>query len=226
MKKKLIIWDFDGVISDTEHLWINVWQTMLNEKYNLNWSFAQANQVLGGIAPKTKIARLKSIDSKIEINQAFLQELESREALIMEKGLKLVEGVEDIFKLKQFQQCIATGGNIKKTERKMALLNLAQYFPPAHVFSAELVKYGKPEPELFLFAAESMGFKPEACIVIEDSLAGLTAGLKAGMLTIAFVGCQMNNTPAYIQQIKELGIKCIFDNMSDVQKLLIEEYKK
>jgi beta-phosphoglucomutase-like phosphatase (HAD superfamily) len=221
MNNKLIIWDFDGVIADTECLWINVWQKTLNEKYNLNWDFDHANKILGGVAPKTKIARLQKLDSNIKINEEFLQEIAKRENVIMQNGLKLIDGVEDIFKLTQFTQCIATGGNIDKTKRKMEILNLNRYFHPNSVFSAEQVQYGKPEPSLFLFAAESMGFKPDACIIIEDSIAGLTAGLKAGMLTVAFVGCQMNNNPAYIRQIKELGIEHIFDNMPDLQKFII-----
>lgn len=54
MSKKLIIWDFDGVISDTEKLWVENRRRMLNEKFGLNWDFATANRYLGGRSDKTK----------------------------------------------------------------------------------------------------------------------------------------------------------------------------
>ncbi len=211
MKRKLIIWDFDGVISDTEHLWIKVWQDLLNERFHLGWDFEKANSVVGGIAPKTKIVRLK--DLGIEIDEGFLKEVKKRDSEIIDNGLELVDGVEDVFKLTQFEHCIATGGNMDKTEHKIRALHLEKYFPSNHVFSAEQISRGKPEPDLFLFAAQSMGFTPVDTIVIEDSLAGLTAGLRAGMTTIAFVGCAMNNHPDYIEKIKQLGIKYIFFDM-------------
>ena len=54
MKKKLIIWDFDGVISDTEKLWIENRRLMLNQKFNLNWDFNTTNHYIGGKSDKTK----------------------------------------------------------------------------------------------------------------------------------------------------------------------------
>ncbi len=66
-----------------------------------------------------------------------------------------------------------------------------------------------------------MGFLPEECIVIEDSLAGMKAGLNAGMLTVAFTGCEMNNTPHNIQAVKKLGIKHIFQSMMELKSFLL-----
>ena len=59
-----------------------------------------------------------------------------------------------------------------------------------HVFSASdpEVKHGKPAPDLFKNAAKIMGFHPAQCIVVEDSIAGVEAGVAASMFTIGFIG--------------------------------------
>ena len=65
-KFKLIIWDFDGVIADTEHLWVKNRQKMLNEKFNLDWDFATANKYLGGMSDKTKRLNLDKLGIKTD----------------------------------------------------------------------------------------------------------------------------------------------------------------
>lgn len=54
-KPKLIIWDYDGVLSDSEKLWIKIWQDLINEKFGLGWDFETADKILGGLAVKPKL---------------------------------------------------------------------------------------------------------------------------------------------------------------------------
>lgn len=217
-KAKLIIWDFDGVISDSEELWIKIWQNLVNEKFGLNWDFETADKFFGGLAPKTKIANMAKIG--ITIDDAFLLEVKEREKVDIATKLFATPGVEEILKNITIPYCLATGGFLQKTEAKLEALNFKKYFPDNHIFTAEQVKHGKPEPDLFLFAAEKMGVTANQCVVIEDSLAGLTAAIKAKMLPIAFVGSKMNKTPEYIQKVKNLGVDLIFDNMKELQDYL------
>lgn len=219
-QSKLIIWDFDGVISDTEHLWIANWQKLLKKNFGLDWDFDKANKILGGLSPKSKIENLAELG--IEINDKFLLELKHLDWEAM-KEMEPVEKVEEIFRLQQFEQCIATGGNLDKTLRKLELLGFGKYFPENKIFTAQQVTHGKPKPDLFLLAAEKTGFCPQDTFVIEDSLAGLTAGLKAGMETIAFLGCPMNNNSDNIQKVRELGIRHIFYTMPDLKRFLLDK---
>ena len=132
-------------------------------------------------------------------------------------GIALTPDIDNIFEMNGFEQCIATGGSAEKTTAKIKQVGIEKFFPPEKVFSADLVEYGKPEPELFLLAAHNMGYSPENCIVIEDSLAGLTAAQRAKMLPIAFV---KYNSPEYIEEIKKIGVQYIFDDMIEVKKFL------
>ena len=111
----------------------------------------------------------------------------------------------------------------EKTAVKIKVTGIENYFPPSHVFTADMVLKGKPEPDLFLLACEKMGVKPQEAIVVEDSLAGLTAALKAGCLPVAFIGCVHINKKAYIEQIKALGVLHIFENMFDLKTFILEQ---
>lgn len=213
-KFKLIIWDFDGVIADTEHLWVKNRQKMLNEKFNLDWDFATANKYLGGMSDKTKRLNLDKLG--IKTDDKFWEDALAADYETMRKGFCLTKGIEKIFNDKNFKQCIATGGIRSKTAEKIKTVKIGSLFPDEKIFTADMVEHGKPEPDLFWLAAKIMGEQPENCVVIEDSLPGMTAALRAGMTAVAYIGCEMNNNPEYVEKIKKLGVKYIFDNMDEL----------
>ncbi len=221
MSKKLIIWDFDGVISDTEKLWVENRRILLNQKFGLNWDFETANHYIGGKSDKTKKLDLKKLG--IVTDEAFWKQSLDMDYALMRQGIELMPDIEKIFAEKGIEQCIATGGTRDKTAVKIKSVGIEKYFPDNKIFTADQVEHGKPEPDIFLLAAKTMGYKPKDCIVIEDSLAGMTAGLRAGMEVIAFVGCEMNQSEANLQKIKELGIKHIFYNMTEVRNFVLDK---
>ena len=216
--KKLIIWDFDGVIADTEKLWLQTRMELLNQVYGLNWDLETANRFLGGMSDKTKQEVLHKLG--IETDGEFWQEALRLDMEKMLKGFALTPGIEDIFKIRKFEQCIATGGIASKTEQKIKMVGIENYFPLQKVFTADMVAYGKPEPDLFLLAAESMGYEPNECIVIEDSIAGLTAALRAKMQPVAYIGSDLYDQKQYQEQIREMGIKYIFSSMTKIKNFL------
>jgi HAD superfamily hydrolase (TIGR01509 family) len=89
--------------------------------------------------------------------------------------------------------CVASSGPSQKIEAALSITQLTKYFG-RNVFSAYDVGSWKPEPDLFLHAANSMGFEPSSCAVVEDSLVGIKAAISAGMIPILYdpsgaVGC-------------------------------------
>ncbi len=216
MKPRLIIWDFDGVLADTEILWITVWRNCLNRFFNLNWDLNETYQQLAGMSDKTKAIVLAQ--KGIRLDEPFRQELYRQMQLAMNKGFKLTPGVTEIFVLKEFKQCIATGGAPEKSRQKFAVSGADQYFSADRCFFAEMVAHGKPEPDLFLLAAKKMGEKPENCLVIEDSLPGLTAAKRAGMPVIAFTA--YNNLHDFYDKARALGVDSFYNDMTEIKKLL------
>jgi beta-phosphoglucomutase-like phosphatase (HAD superfamily) len=82
--------------------------------------------------------------------------------------------------------CVASQASLEKTALTLGLSGLSEYFPPAARFSSRMVEHGKPDPALFLLAAESMGFEPHRCVVIEDGVLGVQAARRAGMPVLGY----------------------------------------
>ena len=217
---KLIIWDFDGVIADTECLWMKNRRKLLKKYFNINWDLKTTNHILGGMHWTTRLQTLQKMGLNIDKN--FEDEATKLDWQVLNKGISLTPHIEKIFARTDIKQCIATGGTKEKTEKKLKAVGIDRIFTPDKVFLAEMVAHGKPAPDLFLLAAQKMGEKPENCLVIEDSPAGLKAGLAANMTTLAFVGSKMNNNDEYIAQVRDLGIKYIFNNMNDIYHFIFE----
>lgn len=217
-RKKLIIWDFDGVIADTEVIWQKIRLKKLKERFDINWSLFEANRIIGGMSDATKISVLQKLG--YQTTPEFWEEVHRIDREAMDKGFNLTPHIEEIFEDSQFKQCIATGDGIKNTLNKCKVTGADKWFKPEQIFSAEMVKHGKPEPDLFRLAANKMGFTPGECVVIEDSTAGLTAALNAHMTPIAYAGSTMNRYPEFTEKVKMLGISYISDDMREIHKII------
>ena len=216
---KLIIWDFDGVIADSEKIWLENRKKFFNERFGVNWDFDKINRLFGGQADKTKRDTLLKMG--YPTNDKFWEDVLQMDTQYMEKyGLEVMPGVMDILKNNQIKQCIATGGILSKTLMKLKAINFGDIIPKENIFTVDLVEKGKPEPDLFLYAAKAMGEKPENAVVIEDSIAGMTAGLKAKMTVIAFLGAKMYQNQTYIDKVKSLGVAKICFDMQEVKQFL------
>ncbi|MBT3553622.1 MAG: HAD-IA family hydrolase [Rhodospirillaceae bacterium] len=84
-------------------------------------------------------------------------------------------------------KCVASSGRMARLGPALKMTGLYERFQP-HIYNAEMVERAKPAPDLFLYAAKEMGFAPKDCLVIEDSRAGVTAAVAAGMPVIGFTG--------------------------------------
>lgn len=85
------------------------------------------------------------------------------------------------------QKCVASSSPIERVRVCLEVTDLLRFFEP-NLFSAIDVPRGKPAPDLFLHVAQRMYVAPAACIVVEDSPAGVAAATAAGMTSIGFVG--------------------------------------
>jgi HAD superfamily hydrolase (TIGR01509 family) len=104
--------------------------------------------------------------------------------------LRAVEGVAeaiDELEAAGVATCVASSGDHGKMRTTLGMTGLWERFE-GRIFSTTEVAHGKPAPDLFLHAAARMGFAPAACAVIEDSPAGVEAGLAAGMRVLAYAG--------------------------------------
>lgn len=219
---KLLIWDFDGVIADSEKVWLKNRQVYFKDRLGLDLSFDEINSYFGGTSDSTKKIILQKMG--YETDDKFWADVLDIDLKSMDtEGLELFDGVLDILKNKNFKQCIATGGIRSKTIHKIDVIGIRGLIPDEHIFTVDCVKRGKPEPDLFLYAADKMGEKPQDCLVIEDSIAGMTAAIRAKMSVVAFLGSEIYQHQAYIDKVKAIGIQNIFYSMSELKQFLFDK---
>lgn len=210
----LVIWDFDGVICDSDGIWAQNWCDLLESEKGIILSASEKQRLLIGISERDKVKRLEAFFDGLRIDDDFKRKLNEKHDYGMKNLLVLMPGVEDIFADKRFIQCIATGGNSYQNITKNHTVGIDKYFNAKNCFTADMVQKGKPDPEIFLLAAQRMNVPIDECVAVEDSPDGLTAAKKAGMKAFAFVGAAANNTPEYRERCRELGADGIFDTMS------------
>ena len=87
------------------------------------------------------------------------------------------------------------------------------------MFTKIQVKHPKPAPDLFLFAALQMGVSPERCVVIEDSVAGVRAGVAAGMTTFGFTGAS-HDAQKQEKILESAGAAAVFPRLIHIQERL------
>ena len=90
------------------------------------------------------------------------------------------------------------------------------------IFSAQMVEHGKPAPDVFLLAAEKMGYKPSECLVIEDSVPGVKAAKAAGMTVYGFTG-GAHMSDVMVDRLKSEKPDSVFSQMDELLNLISEE---
>jgi HAD superfamily hydrolase (TIGR01509 family) len=117
----------------------------------------------------------------------FRTELAARLRQTMIERLTGIPGVEAAVAATDLPKAVASSSTREGLERKLRQVGLWEHFG-GHVYSAEHVTNAKPAPDLFLHAAQQLGVAPADCLVIEDSVNGVKAGLAAGMTVWGFLG--------------------------------------
>ena len=216
--KKLLIWDFDGVIADSEKLWVAVWVETLQQEKNIILNTDEKLNLLVGIADKSRKERLERYFPGLVLDADFMQKISAGEVYKGIHFMQPIAGVEAVIVDKRFTHCIATGATKEQHAWKMTQFKwVEKYMSPRDYFTVDMVKQGKPAPDLFLLAAKSKGFVPQDCIVIGDSLNDFAAAKAAGMKSIAFVGAEGNDTPEYRQKCLEAGVAAVCATMPEVK---------
>jgi len=181
----LVIFDCDGVLVDSEPLSLAVTQQVLGE---LGCELSEADgyqyllgRSLGHVVDWLRKARGVALEPshRAVIHQRLMDRLAS--------DLQGIPHIAEAVTALAGPVCVASSSALDRVRYSLEVTGLLPLFEP-NLFSASMVARGKPEPDLFLYAARQMGRQPEQCVVVEDSPAGLDAARAAGMRVIAFTG--------------------------------------
>lgn len=119
----------------------------------------------------------------------------------------------------QGQIAVASGADKPKVLMQLEKVGMLPYFG-AHVFSGHDLPRTKPWPDVYLAAAASLGVDPARCLVIEDSVPGLTAGVRAGATVWGY--CPRVNAHSTPESLMTAGASMVFDDMADLPRLLAQ----
>ena len=212
----LVIFDCDGVLVDSEVISCRAHAaTLARHGYAIT-----ADQVLDrflGVSDRearlsieTELGRRLPDDFEAQVKQATLQ--------FYAGNLQAIAYVGDAIAAIDLPKCVASSGTPEKIQHGLTCAGLYDRLAP-HIFSATQVERGKPAPDLFLFAAERMQVSPERCLVIEDSVPGVTGARAAGMTVLGFHGGS-HCRPGHADMLRAAGAALIFDDMRQLPGLI------
>ena len=214
----LVIFDCDGVLVDSEVISCRAHaETLTRHGYPIT-----PEQVLErflGVSDRgarqkieTAICRKLPDDFEAQMKQAALRRYADELPTIPHVGAAIAAiGLP---------KCVASSGTPDKIRHGLTCAGLYDLLAPS-IFSASQVERGKPAPDLFLFAAAQMRTAPARCIVIEDSIPGITGALAAGMTVLGFHGGS-HCRPDYDQTLRAAGAALTFDDMRQLPDLIAQ----
>ena len=207
MRYENVIFDLDGVLVSTDEYHYQAWKKIADEE-GIYFDRAINNRLRG----VSRMASLEIILERAEKNytQAEKEELAQRKNryyqellgnLTTEDTLKGVR--ETLAGLRKNFVHIAVGSSSKNTMRILKQVGLENAFDA--IADGTEITHSKPNPEVFLLAAQKLGAKPENCLVVEDAPAGVQAGVNAGM-QVAGIGeaAKVSQVAFTLREIRDL----------------------
>ena len=210
----LIIFDCDGVLIDSEAIANKVLVDTLAE-FGVHITRQEAIERYMGKSESYEYADIRARRG-IELPPTFSERKRQLIEKLYEEELEAMNGISELLKILSVKKCIASSSSPVRLEHCLKLVGLWKHFAP-HIFSATQVKYGKPAPDLFLFAAAQMQTNPADCLVIEDSPAGVQAAKAANMRVYGFTGGSHCDATHGERLLRE-GAEKIFNNMNDLAR--------
>lgn len=207
-----ILFDFDGVLVDTEMLHAAAWNKTL-QPHQLSFTENEWRKNYIGRKDRDFLRELEKAHehslSAEQTERAITEKIQSYLTLIHERVPVYPHVDETLAKLfLTHRLSLVTGSNLPEVEHIFALRSWKKYFQP--VITARDVKFGKPDPEGYLKAVAALQLKAEDCVVVEDSPRGIQAAKNAGIYCIGITNnyqpADIPGADAYISSLQELPV--------------------
>lgn len=218
MADKLVIFDCDGVLVDSEYLASVVFVEAVAQ-YGYTISLEECIRKFTGVNEQA-CRQMMMEESGIDIPEDYWEKAEHSLARAYETSLvSLMEPVLSMLEKHQIPRCVASNSSRQHVLRCLEFTNQKHYFSENTIFNSKQVARPKPAPDLFLFAAHQMGVSPENCIVVEDSVIGAEAASKAGMEVFLFLGGTHAGFKSYQDKISACN-KPMFSSCAELELAL------
>lgn len=218
MPTELIIFDFDGVVADSEYLACKVAADFATE---LGFPLTVHQGMEKFIGKRASDVAKIIADGGGQLTPEFEQQLINRTIKTFDKELKPIEGVEEFLKKNRDKKiCIASSSSHVRINASLNKMRLKEWFT-GRIFSVDDVSRGKPFPDIFLHASRAMDSQPQKSLVIEDSITGVRAGVAASMRVVGLLAGSHIHA-GYGKELIDAGACVVVDTYSELHDLMNE----
>lgn len=179
-----VLFDMDGLVLDTEKLYSRFWQeACISLGYPMTRDQALTMRALNSQAGEANLR--KFFGPQVDYQQVRSQRIQLMDAYIEENGVEPKKGTRELLDYLEEEKipvALASSSPRDRIRAYLQPLGLFERFPL--ICSGYEVAHGKPEPDIFLFAAQKLGLSPKFCMVLEDSPAGILAASRAGCMPV------------------------------------------
>lgn len=216
---KLVIFDCDGVLVDSEPLAMAVLLNTLTEQGLVLSEDEAYGKFLGRSLATSR--QILAEQYELNLDETTIGKMRDKLFAVYDEKLIASNGMFNMLDElpEALQICVASSSQPDRIRHSLDVTGLLEAFKH-NIFSASEVKNGKPAPDLFLHAAKSCGVGPEHCLVIEDSPAGIAAAKAAGMRVFAYTGGSHIGPAGLLDTIKAAKPDAIFEHMHQLASLV------
>ena len=214
-----IIFDFDGVIVDSEVLASKAFVKYFN---NLGYSLKEEQFYKYAGNKTVEVINLLSEKYKIENKEKFTEEIFSIVAEIYSKDLKLVEGAKDFITRSSRKHFIGSNSNKDRILDGLRFVNLDKLFLKDHVYSFDMVERPKPDPDIYLKVLNDNALDIEETVIIEDSGVGVKAATAAGVRVFGLTAGKHWHSNRDNNELFDNGALNVFSNYESLGKAIEE----
>ncbi|MCJ8336942.1 MAG: HAD-IA family hydrolase [Pseudomonadales bacterium] len=199
---KCVIFDCDGTLVDSEYLCNLALQIKLREHAVVESADQLMHKYRGG--KLATILQSIEVEHNIQLADDFVVAYRTLVEQLFSEKLEACAGVAQMLADLRLAKCVASSGPLHKIHSALSITDLDKYFE-GNIYSSYQIDSWKPDPGIFLHAATQMGFAPHQCVVVEDSLVGVTAAMAAGMQPILYDPLKIHAVPAGVISIGDMS---------------------
>lgn len=211
-----VVFDLDGVLTDTEHLWEENWR-LYSDRFDRLWEARHTQAMMGMSMPETARYLAEHTGSgeppvaiAAHLTDWMIDALNHGRAEMAPGAAELVVSIAERVPI-----ALASSAPRRLIDAVLAATGLLPSFTAT--VSSEEVPKGKPSPEVYLEAARRLGIDPAACLGVEDSSNGIKSAVAAGLAVIALP----NRLYRPRQEVLDLCV-AVAESLSDVQRELLD----
>jgi len=222
----LVIFDCDGVLVDSEIIAARVEADLLTSA-GFEISPEELSETYAGLTFKDIMLRIEE-KSRIPFQASLIDQAEALVDKRLDKEVQAIDGARAAVASLSGPRCICSNSSPERLDRMLTKVGLQPYFE-GRIFSAldTPTRMPKPAPDVFLYAATTLGADPAKTFVIEDSVHGVTAAKGAGMRVIGFTGAS-HSYPGHADALTDAGAETVIRRWAELKPVLaaLEEWSE